>query len=158
MQPVPYWTPDRWNNIGPVDVYHLEAPGVCSNTITYMLDGKVGLLADLALLAQTAALAREVGWFLPRAIILYRTTVAQSNVLRRRHILEPRKVSPPVCHGESPSNDKNRWLDHFHDVNDLLSGPEPGCKRPPPDGTSALAMPGVRTEVSSRTRCLSTSC
>jgi hypothetical protein len=33
---------------------------VCSKTITYMLDGHVGLLADLALMAQAAALARDV--------------------------------------------------------------------------------------------------
>jgi hypothetical protein len=33
---------------------------ICSKTITYMLDGHVGLLADLALMAQAAALAREV--------------------------------------------------------------------------------------------------
>ncbi|KAJ3570634.1 hypothetical protein NP233_g4277 [Leucocoprinus birnbaumii] len=32
---------------------------VCSKTITYLLDGEVGLLADLSLIAQTAALARE---------------------------------------------------------------------------------------------------
>jgi hypothetical protein len=32
----------------------------CSKTITYMLDGHVGLLADLALMAQVAGLAREV--------------------------------------------------------------------------------------------------
>jgi hypothetical protein len=33
---------------------------VCSSSITYMLDGTVGLTADLALMAQAAALAREV--------------------------------------------------------------------------------------------------
>lgn len=33
---------------------------VCKSTITYMLGGHVGLLADLALMAQVAALAREV--------------------------------------------------------------------------------------------------
>ena len=33
---------------------------ICSKTITYMLDGHVGLLADLALMAQAAALAQEV--------------------------------------------------------------------------------------------------
>ena len=33
---------------------------ICSKTITYMLDGHVGLLADLALMAQAATLAREV--------------------------------------------------------------------------------------------------
>lgn len=33
---------------------------ICSKTITYMLDGHVGLLADLALMAQAAGLAREV--------------------------------------------------------------------------------------------------
>jgi len=36
-----------------------EPTTVCKSTITYMLDGKVGLVADLALMAQTAALARE---------------------------------------------------------------------------------------------------
>ncbi|KAF8665391.1 hypothetical protein AX16_000410 [Volvariella volvacea WC 439] len=36
-----------------------EVNTVCKSTITYMLDGTVGLLADLALMAQTAALARE---------------------------------------------------------------------------------------------------
>lgn len=58
------------NAMGPLDVlHHDEAPdyqlpegetAVCSATITYMLDGSVGLLADLALMAQVAALAREV--------------------------------------------------------------------------------------------------
>ena len=33
---------------------------ICNKTITYMLDGHVGLLADLALMAQAAGLAREV--------------------------------------------------------------------------------------------------
>lgn len=33
---------------------------ICSKTITYMLDGHVGLLADLALMAQVAGLARMV--------------------------------------------------------------------------------------------------
>ena len=35
---------------------------ICSSSITYMLDGTVGLTADLALMAQAAALAREVGF------------------------------------------------------------------------------------------------
>jgi hypothetical protein len=45
------------------DKYMLPEGGrtaVCSKTITYLLDGEVGLLADLALIAQVAALAREV--------------------------------------------------------------------------------------------------
>lgn len=51
---------------GATDVAHHEpsATGgksmICSSTITYMLDGTVGLTADLALMAQAAALAREV--------------------------------------------------------------------------------------------------
>jgi hypothetical protein len=61
----PYWS-------GQEDVIHHGAkPGkypvaeglptqICSKTITYMLDGYVGLLADLALMAQAAGLAREV--------------------------------------------------------------------------------------------------
>jgi len=36
-----------------------QPTAVCTSTITYMLDGEVGLLADLALMAQAAALARE---------------------------------------------------------------------------------------------------
>ncbi|TFK56877.1 hypothetical protein OE88DRAFT_1650368 [Heliocybe sulcata] len=42
--------------------YHLpegEWTRVCSKTITYMLDGHVGLLADLALMSQVAGIARE---------------------------------------------------------------------------------------------------
>lgn len=35
---------------------------ICNKTITYMLDGHVGLLADLALMAQAAGLAREVNY------------------------------------------------------------------------------------------------
>ncbi len=63
--PMKFWS-------GQDDVIHHEVnPGkypvaeglptqTCSKTITYMLDGHVGLLADLALMAQAAALAREV--------------------------------------------------------------------------------------------------
>ncbi|RDB29466.1 hypothetical protein Hypma_016066 [Hypsizygus marmoreus] len=58
-----YWEPHK---MGVMDVLHademdssFEGQSVCKSTITYMLDGKVGLLADLALLAQAAALARE---------------------------------------------------------------------------------------------------
>lgn len=43
--------------------YHLpegERTTVCSSTVTYQLDGHVGLVAELALMAQAAALAREV--------------------------------------------------------------------------------------------------
>ena len=63
-----YWIPPPG---GPMDVshhddvtdYHLpegERTKVCSKTLTYQLDGTVGLTADLALMAQAAALAREV--------------------------------------------------------------------------------------------------
>ncbi|KAH6917077.1 hypothetical protein BKA70DRAFT_1251302 [Coprinopsis sp. MPI-PUGE-AT-0042] len=36
-----------------------QEEGVCSGSMTYMLDGRVGLAADLALMAQVAAMARE---------------------------------------------------------------------------------------------------
>jgi hypothetical protein len=57
---------------GLVDVPHLkDDPAnqahsrgkICRSTITYMLDGHVGLFADIALMAQVAALAHEV-WFI----------------------------------------------------------------------------------------------
>ncbi|KAI5115441.1 hypothetical protein M0805_008893 [Coniferiporia weirii] len=49
---------------GPMDVVHPdeETTGdskICKSSITYMLDGYVGLAADLALMAQAAGLARE---------------------------------------------------------------------------------------------------
>lgn len=60
---------DYWDIsfMGVIDTAHHDpsATGgktrVCSSSITYMLDGTVGLTADLALMAQAAALAREVG-------------------------------------------------------------------------------------------------
>ena len=52
-----YWDA---RTMGPSDVEHKEAKDVCTSTITYMMDGDVGLFADLALLAQAAALARDV--------------------------------------------------------------------------------------------------
>ena len=62
---------DYWDTslTGAMDVAHHEqllSGGnsiICSSTITYMLDGTVGLTADLALMAQAAALAREVGFW-----------------------------------------------------------------------------------------------
>ena len=65
MVPTEYWldhhkdVPHRAaiNEHGLPEGYRNE---VCKSTITYMLDGHVGLLADLALMAQVAALAREV--------------------------------------------------------------------------------------------------
>ncbi|KAI0286846.1 hypothetical protein BGY98DRAFT_942242 [Russula aff. rugulosa BPL654] len=65
MPPMRFWS-------GEEDVVHHDKvdPGkypapeglptqICHKTITYMLDGHVGLLADLALMAQAAGLARE---------------------------------------------------------------------------------------------------
>lgn len=56
---------DYWDlsKMGAMDVKHQDEgqqSSVCDSTITYMLDGKAGLTADLALMAQAAALAREV--------------------------------------------------------------------------------------------------
>lgn len=46
---------------GVADVPHAETKGnICSSTITFMFDGNRGLMADLALIAQLAGLAREV--------------------------------------------------------------------------------------------------
>ncbi|KAJ7155900.1 hypothetical protein C8R43DRAFT_1125809 [Mycena crocata] len=66
MKPYPYWDTAFQ---GVRDVPHRdEQPGytpppgearVCSRTITYQLDGWAGLMVDLALIAQAAALARE---------------------------------------------------------------------------------------------------
>ena len=57
-----YWDTDIQDDMGS-DMHNAEtneSSMACSKTITYMLDGTVGLTADLALIAQAAALAREV--------------------------------------------------------------------------------------------------
>ncbi|KAJ2918427.1 hypothetical protein MD484_g2011, partial [Candolleomyces efflorescens] len=56
-----YWEQGHNHAGAPMDVDHIDEPSdkICNSTITYMLDGNVGLAADLALMAQAAALARE---------------------------------------------------------------------------------------------------
>jgi hypothetical protein len=85
-----YWDIDH--DMGPDMHRVVNESTVCSKTITYMLDGTVGLAADLGLLAQAAALAREVNQILP---CFFHTSShpEKSDILGRRHILEPRKVS-----------------------------------------------------------------
>jgi len=68
-----YWDTDH--DMSPVVAN--ESSIICAKTITYMLDGTVGLAADLALMAQTAALAREVILNLPP--LLHMTHFAQRN-------------------------------------------------------------------------------
>ncbi|KAI0067980.1 hypothetical protein BV25DRAFT_1818329 [Artomyces pyxidatus] len=68
MKPMPYWSDHMHNDVvhhdqidpGTYPLPEGERTQICSKTITYMLDGHVGLLADLALMAQVAGLAREV--------------------------------------------------------------------------------------------------
>lgn len=51
---------DYWDG-AVMDVPHKSAgKGVCTGSVTYMLDGSVGLMADLSVMAQIAALARDV--------------------------------------------------------------------------------------------------
>lgn len=60
MKHMGYWTDPM------TDVPHpSSASGVCKSTVTYMLGSEVGLMGDLALLAQVAALADSVSlWVL----------------------------------------------------------------------------------------------
>lgn len=103
MPPMRFWS-------GEEDVVHHDKvdPGkypapeglptqICHKTITYMLDGHVGLLADLALMAQAAGLAREVNcqaYLTPSIDVDAQSllTTDKQNLLCRRHILEPRQV------------------------------------------------------------------
>lgn len=57
MKDMAYWTDMM------MDVPHRSAPGVCRSSVTYMLGSEVGLMADLALLAQVAALADSVSFW-----------------------------------------------------------------------------------------------
>ena len=69
--------------MGPSDVEHKEAKDVCTSTITYMMDGDVGLFADLALLAQAAALARDVSILV---FLVYDTVWTGNNSETRRSL------------------------------------------------------------------------
>jgi len=59
----------------------------CNKTITYMLDGHVGLLADLALMAQAAGLAREVN---------YLACLTQSLMLTLNHSQPSSSIEPSL--------------------------------------------------------------
>ncbi|KAK7063923.1 hypothetical protein R3P38DRAFT_2675261 [Favolaschia claudopus] len=64
MTPHRYWKEMHLRDVPHVDEqpgYKAPAgkPPICSRTITYQLDGWAGLMVDLALIAQAAALARE---------------------------------------------------------------------------------------------------
>ncbi|KAG6911277.1 hypothetical protein DXG01_002116 [Tephrocybe rancida] len=110
-----YWKP---HEMGIMDTAHADAKDnekVCGSTITYMLDGEVGLLADLALLAQVAALAREVATFSsvpPLVLKTYIREIEHCSLTTRTGIVE----------------------NHFMNVRDTQPGPEPGCEAPPPEG------------------------
>ena len=54
MKHMAYWTDVM------MDVLHVPALGVCKSTVTYMLGSEVGLMGELGLLAQVAALADSV--------------------------------------------------------------------------------------------------
>jgi len=87
---------DYWDMspMGALDVQHDADKSICSSTITYMLDGTVGLSADLALLSQAAALAHEVrGIIIALLLVINRSFLEKSNFFGRRYLLESRKVS-----------------------------------------------------------------
>ncbi|KAF8899274.1 hypothetical protein BD779DRAFT_1666971 [Infundibulicybe gibba] len=107
-----YWEP---HDMGTLDVvhhddmtnYHLpegEMTTVCKSTITYMLGGDVGLLADLALMAQAAALARERN----------RTFLVDDTYWNRGkwtdHFQDVRSRQPGPDLGVEPLPQKNWWL------------------------------------------------
>jgi hypothetical protein len=108
---------------------------VCSSSITYMLDGTAGLTADLALMAQAAALAREVRFqsstISSPSLFLY---IAKPNIPYRRHLLESRKVCTFIGYIVVIIFTFFRWTDHFEDVRTLQPGPEPNCVPPPANG------------------------
>ncbi|KAL6309448.1 hypothetical protein BKA93DRAFT_357908 [Sparassis latifolia] len=98
-----YWVPPR---MGPLDVPHHDDDvsnggrgRVCRASITYMLDGQVGLAADLALMAQVAGIARQRN----------RTFLVDDTYWNRgkwtNHFEEVRKLQPgpePGCRAPPP--------------------------------------------------------
>ncbi|KAG6889338.1 hypothetical protein C0995_001746 [Termitomyces sp. Mi166 len=129
-----YWQPHK---IGVMDTLHPYIEGseeVCASTITYMLDGKVGLLADLALLAQVAALAREVA-----ALSCFLRPVIDECQRNRTFFVDDTYWN------------RGKWVDHFLDIRKTQPGPEPGCKAPPPEELVACPRLARHWVVNSRT-------
>lgn len=133
---------DFWDAspMGAYDVPHLDDKSICSSTITYMLDGTVGLTADLALMAQVAALAAEVCTISCRLVDAVLTSCSGiGHFLSRIPIGIEGGWSAPTWFMSYELTLHNRWLDHFEDVRILQPGPQPGCKAPPPEGISELS-------------------
>ncbi|KAF8167535.1 hypothetical protein B0H34DRAFT_20508 [Crassisporium funariophilum] len=136
---------DYWDitHMGAMDVQHHDAipaaggkTGVCSSSITYMLDGMVGLTADLALLAQAAALARERN----------RTFFIDDTYWNRGKYASPQPSVHSAYTVALP-----RWTDHFEDVRAHQPGPEPGCKAPPAEELVACPRTARHWVINSRT-------
>ncbi|KAF7307232.1 hypothetical protein MIND_00516900 [Mycena indigotica] len=120
MKPHPFWFSHE-----PKDVPHVdEQPGyqpptgqppICNRTITYQLDGWAGLLTDIALISQFAALARE---------------------REATFFVDDRYWN------------RGKWTDHFEPIH---TGPEPGCRPPPPEEYVACPRTARHWIVNSRT-------
>jgi hypothetical protein len=134
---------DYWDTslTGVIDTAHHDpsATGgnarVCSSSITYMLDGTVGLTADLALIAQAAALAREVRFqssiSSPSKTNLFFSKTEHSLLTTPIGIAESMHIHRLHCRYFIHFF---RWTDHFEDVRTLQPGPEPNCVPPPANG------------------------
>jgi len=138
---------DYWdiNLMGATDVAHHEKSTtrgnsmICSSTITYMLDGTVGLTADLALMAQAAALAREVSfqsfiiWLLKPTILSETERSLSTTPIGIAESMHTRRIP---CHYFllTVLLFFPRWTDHFEDVRTLQPGPESNCVPPPANG------------------------
>lgn len=131
---------------------HERKPGLkpwCKSTITYSLSGDIGLLADLALLTQAAALAREV-----RRSKCVGTRadspLAKQNFVNRRQVLESWKVRLDI-RPRVVADLSFRWGDYFDDVRITQPGPQPGCAPPPANELVACPRTARHWIINSRT-------
>ncbi|TFY67983.1 hypothetical protein EVG20_g3728 [Dentipellis fragilis] len=120
-----------------------ERTQICSRTITYMLDGHVGLLADLALMAQVAAMAREVGCLTDS---MYFTVYS---LLHTCTITTHQRNATFLV--DDTYWDRGNWTDFFQDVRARQPGPEPGCRAPPPEELVACPRSARHWLLNSRT-------
>jgi hypothetical protein len=141
-----YWEQGHNHAGAPMDVDHFDEPNdnICNSTITYMLDGNVGLAADLALMAQAAALAREVSY----TVSCVSGSSRFSSVQRNRTFFV-----------DDTYWTRGKWTDYFQDVAITQQGPEPGCSPAPPDGKrSKRYHKTLELKAPTRTRCMSQDC
>lgn len=142
-----YWAESHHGGTADVATHKSDSDSrYCSNSITYMLDGtSSGLVAELALLAQVAGLAREVRSLIGFWLMLLCTnahTASYSESARSSYSIQDGTGECKIKSSGSGMENViltlalrlHRWSDYFSTIpSHTADTPEPGCLPPPPE-------------------------